>query len=101
MLLLAKILALAVLVFFYREAKQQGLSGMTGVKWAVIGFVGYILTWFLVYKLLGMLPKGITRSMVSGFLVMQIPALCGALIAYFVRGKLIAEALKNPRAESE
>jgi hypothetical protein len=45
MLLLAKLAALGVIIWFYMTADK---NGEPAVKWAVIGLVGYIITWFLV-----------------------------------------------------
>lgn len=94
MLLLAKILAVAVLVWFYLAAQEHK---QPPAKWAVIGLVGYVLVWGLTYGLIHiLLPAAVTRTMVMGFLVMQIPAVCGAFAAYVIRGKLIADAVNNP-----
>ena len=87
MLLLAKILAVAVVVWFYlaaREHKQPPLN------WAVIGFIGYGLGWGITYGLMHVL------SMKMNVMVMQIPAFAGAFAAYLVREKLIADAVNNP-----
>lgn len=94
MLLLAKILAVAVLVWFYLTAQQHK---QPPIKWAVIGLVGYLIAWGLGYAFIHlMLPAAITRTMIMGFLVMQIPAVAGAFAAYLIRGKLIADAVNNP-----
>lgn len=94
MLFLAKVAAVAVLVWFYLAAQQHKEPP---IKWAIIGFIGYVLTWFLVYKtFIGVLPPSLTRTAVMGFLVMQIPAFCGVFAAYLIRQKLISDAVKNP-----
>jgi hypothetical protein len=94
MLLLAKILAVAVIVWFYLAAQAHK---QPPIKWAVIGLVGYVLAWGLTYGLIHvLLPAAVTRTMAMGFLVTQIPAVCGAFAAYLIRGKLIADAVNNP-----
>jgi RsiW-degrading membrane proteinase PrsW (M82 family) len=96
MLLLAKILAVAVVVWFYLAAQAHK---QPPIKWAVIGLIGYVLVWGLTYGLIHiLLPATVTRTMVMGFLVMQIPAVAGAFAAYVIRGKLIADAVNNPTA---
>ena len=45
MLLLTKLVALAIVIWFYMTAEK---NGQPAVKWAVIGLVGYVITWFLV-----------------------------------------------------
>lgn len=94
MLLLAKILAVAVLVLFFMAAQKYK---QPPVQWALIGLVGYVLVWGLAYGLIHvLLPASVTRGMGMGFLVMQVPAIAGAFVAYLVRGKLIADAINNP-----
>ena len=94
MLLLAKILAVAVVVWFYLAAQERK---QPPIKWAVIGLVGYLLGWGLTKGLLHIvLPSSMTRTMGMGFLIMQIPAFAGAFAAYLVREKLIADAVNNP-----
>lgn len=92
MLHLAKFGAIAVLVWFYLSAQKQSQPPIT---WAVIGFIGYCLTWGLVYlTFIEVLPKALTRSAGMGFLVMQIPALCALAAAYLIRQKLVSDANK-------
>lgn len=94
MLFLAKILAIVVLIWFYTSAQTHK---QPPIKWAIIGFLGYVLAWCLGYVFIHIvLPVGVSRSMTMGFLTMQIPALSGALAAYFIRGKLIADVANNP-----
>ncbi len=95
MLLLAKILAVVVLVWFFVTAQDHK---QPAIQWAVIGLIGYITAWGLGYAFVHlMLPAAITRTMTMGFLVMQIPAIFGGFAAYVIRGKLIANA-KNAEA---
>ncbi|MFI3187946.1 hypothetical protein BCS42_14720 [Crenothrix sp. D3] len=80
---LAKILAIAVVALFYTTAKKKGESP---VNWAVIGFIGYVIVWGLVYTL-------INKFLGTGsFVIMQIPALCAMAVAFLIRQKLISNA---------
>ncbi len=98
MLFLAKIGAIAVLVWFYLSAQKQN---QPPVKWAIIGLIGYWLTWWLVDKtFIAMLPNALTRSAIMGFLVMQIPALSALAAAYFIRQKLVSDA-NNPPLDAQ
>jgi hypothetical protein len=90
MLFLAKVGAIAVIVWFYLSAQKQNEAP---IKWAIIGLIGYWLTWWLVDKtFITVLPAALTRSAVMGFLVMQIPALAAMAAAYLIRGKLVHDA---------
>jgi RsiW-degrading membrane proteinase PrsW (M82 family) len=94
MLLLAKFAAVAIVVWFYLTAQQHQ---QPPIKWAIIGFIGYVLAWFLVYEtFIVVLPPSMTRSQGMGFIVMQIPALCAIVAAYLVRKKLVYDAVNNP-----
>lgn len=96
MLLLAKILAVVVIVWFYLAAQQHKQPPL---KWAVIGLIGYLLVWGLTYGTLHiLLPAAVTRTMMMGFLVAQIPAITGAFAAYLIRQKLIADVAGQPPA---
>jgi RsiW-degrading membrane proteinase PrsW (M82 family) len=97
MLLLAKILAVAVVVWFYLAAQEHK---QPPIKWAVIGLIGYLLGWFLTKGLLHiLLPASASRTLVMGFLVVQIPAVCGAFAAFLIRGKLISDAVNQDTAQ--
>ncbi len=98
MLHLAKFGAVAVLVWFYLSAQKQNQPPIT---WAIIGFIGYCITWGLVYLIFGeVLPKALTRSAGMGFLVMQIPALTAMVAAYLIRQKLVHDA-ENSSSSAE
>ncbi|MEY4768732.1 MAG: hypothetical protein RL637_1371 [Pseudomonadota bacterium] len=93
MLFLAKAAGILVLIWFYMTAREHQ---QPGVKWAIIGLIGYWLTWWLSEQMIvAILPTAITRTMVMGFLVLQIPAICGMLSAYFIRKKLLTDIEKN------
>ncbi len=88
MLLLAKFAGILVLVWFYTSAKK--VNG-PAINWAIIGVLGYWLTWWLANKLLvaslaGMFSKNPTMI----FLVTQIPVFVGLAAIFFIRKKLLA-----------
>ncbi len=88
MLLLAKFAGILVLVWFYTSAKK---ANAPAINWAVIGLVGYWLTWWLANKLLvaslaGMFSKNPTMI----FMVTQIPVFVGLAAIFFIRKKLLA-----------
>jgi RsiW-degrading membrane proteinase PrsW (M82 family) len=93
MLLLAKILAVAIVVWFYLAAQKHN---QPPIKWAIIGLIGYLLVWGLTKGLLHiLLPASVTRTLVMGFLIMQIPAVCGAFAGFLIREKLISDAVNQ------
>ncbi len=97
MLFLAKLAGILVLVGFYMTAQKHH---QPAVKWAVIGLIGYWLSWWLVDKtIVAMLPAAVTRTMVMGFIVMQIPAVCAIIAAYFIRKKLLLDATVSTQTE--
>jgi uncharacterized membrane protein YuzA (DUF378 family) len=89
MLILAKVLAIAVLVWFYTTARDKGEPA---INWAVTGFIGYVIVWGLIYalinKLFGTNAKG-------SFVIMQIPALCAIAATYFIRQKLCSNVAEK------
>ncbi len=90
MLHLARFAAIAVIVWFYMTAKEKGESP---INWAVIGLIGYWLTWWVVKltavsALMGMVAKNPTGA----FLIYQIPALCAIGAAFIIRKKLLSNA---------
>lgn len=90
MLFLARFAGVAVLVWFYLTAKDKGEPP---IKWAILGFIGYWLVWWLVNltvvkNIVGMFPTNFTAI----FLVNQIPALIAIGVCFFIRKKLIADA---------
>jgi hypothetical protein len=89
MLLLAKLAAILIMVWFYLSAKDHAEPG---VKWAIIGLVGYWITWWLAdFLILDMLVKIFSKGSIWIFLVTQIPVLCGIATAIIVRNKLIKD----------
>ncbi len=97
MLFLAKLAAILILVWFYLTAKKQGEHP---VKWAIIGLVGYWISWWLANEiLLSALSGFFPKHSVVVILVTQIPVVCGVLVAYFVRLKLIKDAERSDDSE--
>ena len=93
MLFLAKLAGIIVLVWFYLTGKKLGEPP---VKWAIIGLVGYWLSWWLGNKIiLASLVGMFSKSSVIVFVVTQIPVACGVAVAFFVRRKLIKDAGKK------
>jgi hypothetical protein len=89
MLLFAKFAAILVVIWFFLSAREQGEQP---IKWALIGLVGYWLTWWavkltVVSALVGMVGKNATGM----FLLIQIPAVCAILAAILIRKKLLAD----------
>ena len=88
---LARFASVAVLVWFYLTAQKKN---QPPVKWAIIGFIGYWLTWGLVYLTLvkatmaSVVPTGFTMV----FLVNQIPAVAAICASFFIRKKLMSDA---------
>ncbi len=93
MLYPAKLAGLAILVWFYVTEKEKQQPPL---QWAVIGLIGYWLTWWLV-KLSVLHPIGdmLAKSPTSLFLVTQIPALAGLCACFFIRKILIANSAKE------
>ncbi|WP_305910301.1 hypothetical protein Q9L42_003775 [Methylomarinum sp. Ch1-1] len=90
MLLLAKFAGILVLVWFYLSGKK---IGEPPIKWAIIGLIGYWITWWLANKLiLSSLTGMFAKSAVAVFLVTQIPVVFALVAAYFIRKKLIGSA---------
>ncbi len=44
MLLLSKIAALGIVIWFYMTAEK---NGQPAIKWAIIGLIGFLLGWFV------------------------------------------------------
>ncbi len=98
MLLLAKLTGILVLVWFYMTGKKLGEPPL---KWAVIGLIGYWLAWWLGNKIiLAALVGMFSKSSVIIFLVTQIPVVCGVIVAFFVRKKLIKSAEQQIEVKS-
>jgi len=90
MLLLAKFAGIAVLVWFFVTAKQQGEPAY---KWAIIGLIGYWVAWWAVrLTVISPLAGLFSKNGMAIFLVTQIPAVCAVIAAFFIRKKMLADA---------
>ena len=90
MLHLARFAAIAVLVWFYLSAKEKGESPM---NWAIIGLIGYWITWWLVkLTVVSALAAMVAKNPTGTFLLVQIPALCAIAAAFVIRKKLLKDA---------
>lgn len=83
MLLLAKLGALGIAVWFYYTANQTGEKAF---QWAIIGLIGYALTWGLVYTTMSSL---LPVNRMAEFWVHQVPALVAIGVSVLVRKKLM------------
>lgn len=90
---LAKLAGILVLVWFFLTAKDKGEPPF---KWAIIGLVGYWLTWWVIkLTVVAALSGMVAKSALMTFLVIQIPALCAIAAAFLIRKKLLADAAEN------
>lgn len=93
MLFLAKLTGILTLVWFYLSAKKHGEPP---IKWAIIGLIGYWISWWIANKIILTALVGMfSKSSVIVLLVTQIPVACGLAVVFFVRKKLIKDAEKN------
>jgi integral membrane sensor domain MASE1 len=93
MLYLAKFGGIAILIWFYKTAVDKNQSGL---KWAIVGLIGYWLTWWLVnltivQGMMGMTPKNLTML----FLINQVPAIGAIVAAILIRKKLVTDVEKE------
>lgn len=92
MLLLAKLGALAVAIWFYLTAKEKGEDT---IKWAIIGLVGYCLVlaigYLVVYKPLAamFIKRGMVTNAMMVFVIGQLPALIALASSVLIRKRLI------------
>ncbi|WP_031434304.1 hypothetical protein [Methylomarinum vadi] len=99
MLLLAKAAGILVLVWFYLSGKKVGEPA---VKWAIIGLVGYWISWWLANKLiLASLTGMFAKSSVTVFLVTQIPVVIAVTAVFFIRKKLLSGVSETAKLSSE
>ncbi|MGY6275650.1 hypothetical protein [Methylomonas sp. MgM2] len=88
MLFLAKLFGILTLIWFYLAAKNNNAPV---VNWAVIGLIGYWLTWWLAKFLLVVpLADAVTKHSILEFLLTQMPVVCAVAVVYVIRKKLIA-----------
>ncbi|NOT83614.1 MAG: hypothetical protein HOP02_02295 [Methylococcaceae bacterium] len=93
-MMLAKIAAIIMLVWFFQTAKEQQENP---VKWVLIGLVGYWLVWWIVtLGVANPLLKGMpNRSWMILSVVRHLPAIAAIIAAVLVRKKLLADAQKH------
>lgn len=90
MLLLPKLAALGIVIWFYMSADK---AGEPAVKWAVIGLIGYLITWLLLDKTIATaLSAAVAKKGLADFFIDQIPTLGGLAAAHFIRKKLLRDA---------
>lgn len=90
MLILARLAAIAVLVWFFLSAKEKGQSV---VNWVIVGLLGYWIAWFAVkLTFVAAFSAMFAKSATGTFLLLQVPTLAAIAAAYFVRRKLISDA---------
>ncbi|SJM95097.1 hypothetical protein [Crenothrix polyspora] len=93
MSLLAKLGAVAIIVWFYITAKEKGENP---TKWAIIGFIGYCLSavagYFLIFKPMAavFLAHGTASNPLMVMLISQVPAVLALLASVLIRKRLIA-----------
>lgn len=93
MLLLTKLGAIAVMVWFYLTAKEKSQNT---TNWAIIGLVGYCLVagigYLALYKPLSamFISRGMTTNAAMVFIVAQLPGLIALASSVLIRKKLIS-----------
>ncbi len=84
-MLLTKITAVAVLVWFFHSAKENGQEPF---KWAIIGLVGYGITWEAAHLIADALTA-------NKMIVSTLPAVVATVGAWLIRQKLLSDAKKD------
>jgi putative flippase GtrA len=84
-MLLAKIIAVGILVWFFHSAKENGQQPF---KWAIIGLIGYGITWEAAH----LITDALTANKI---IAATIPALIAMVGAWLIRQKLISDAKKD------
>jgi hypothetical protein len=88
MLLLAKLAAIGIVIWFYRTADELNEPPF---KWVVTGLIGYVIVWFLAdFVFDSMMTTKIARSGAMSFIIGQFPALAGIAAAHFIRKKMLS-----------
>ena len=80
-MLLAKIIAVAILVWFFLSAKEHEQQPF---KWAIIGLIGYAITWEAAHLLTDALSE-------NRLVAATVPAVVATVGAFFIRAKLISD----------
>jgi hypothetical protein len=84
-MLLAKIIAVGILVWFFHSAKENDQQPF---KWAIIGLVGYGITWEAAH----LITDALTANKI---IAATVPALIAMVGAWLIRQKLISDAKKD------
>lgn len=84
-MLLAKIIAVAMLVWFFLSAKEHQQPPF---KWAIIGLIGYAITWEAAHLLTDSLSE-------NRLVAATVPAIIAMISAFFIRAKLIADTKRE------
>lgn len=77
MLILIKLAAIVTIIVFFQTGKRNGENG---IKWAVIGLIGYVLSFFLAMSVIG-------ETFIS--------ILIACIAVYFTRIQLLKMLAKN------
>ena len=88
MLLLAKLAALGVIIWFYTTADK---NAQPPVKWAIIGLIGYLISWFMADLIIDKVFASAMNARSAGtFVLGQLPTVVGLIGAHLVRKKLLS-----------
>ena len=93
-MMLAKIAAILMIVWFFQTAKENGGKPF---EWVIIGLIGYWVVWWIVTltvanPILNSMNKG---SVMLLLLIRHIPAFAAIAAAVLVRKKLLSDAHKT------
>ncbi|MGR9071518.1 MAG: hypothetical protein ACU833_00480 [Gammaproteobacteria bacterium] len=86
--MLAKLVAILMIVWFYQTAKKIGENG---VKWGITGLIGYYLAVGITHLTVAkpLLDFFLNRSMWLSLLFGHLPVFVGIAAAYFIRKKFL------------
>lgn len=92
-MMLAKIAAIIILVWFFQTAKEHAENPW---KWVITGLVGYWLVWWIVTLGVAnpLLNSMQNRSWMILSVIRHIPAFAAIIAAVLVRKKLLADVQK-------
>ncbi len=94
-MMLAKIAAILMIVWFFQTAKEHQQNAYT---WVLIGLVGYWLVWWIVTLSVAnpLLNTTKSTSVIVLGAIRHIPAAAAIITAILVRKKLLANLTKTP-----
>lgn len=84
-MLLAKIAAVAILIWFFHSAKENGQEPF---KWAIIGFIGFGITWEAAHLITDAMTEN--RAIAS-----TLPAGIATFGAWLIRKKLLLDVKRD------